>query len=118
LRPAGDVATARGRAAHFPLILALYDCSIDAPLPAVITDSTQHLISKHVDFVAAASIAVCREHLTSDLENIMFAYFCEKLGQWFELAEQRRHAEYLEQASDLADLERRMRHAERFGYTA
>jgi hypothetical protein len=46
----------------------------------------------------------------------MFAYFLEKLGQWFERAEYERRAEFLGQSADLADLERRMRYAERSGY--
>jgi hypothetical protein len=46
----------------------------------------------------------------------MIAYFLEKLGQWFERAEQERRAEFLGQSADLAELERRMRYAERAGY--
>jgi uncharacterized protein DUF3563 len=50
------------------------------------------------------------------MENIMFAYFLEKLGEWIERAEHRRRDDYLSQASDLVDLERRMRWIERNGY--
>jgi hypothetical protein len=46
----------------------------------------------------------------------MFAYLLEKLGNWFERAEQRRLGDYLASSSDLAELERRMRSVERNGY--
>ncbi|CAB3760264.1 hypothetical protein LMG29542_03798 [Paraburkholderia humisilvae] len=46
----------------------------------------------------------------------MFAYLLEKLGEWIERAEHRRRHDYLAQASDLVDLERRMRSLERNGY--
>lgn len=39
----------------------------------------------------------------------MFAYFLEKLDTWIEWSEERRRIKYLSHASDLADLERRMR---------
>ncbi|APR37490.1 hypothetical protein BTO02_07145 [Paraburkholderia sp. SOS3] len=47
----------------------------------------------------------------------MFAYFLEKLGEWIERAEERRRHDYLARASDLADVERRMRRIERHGYS-
>ncbi len=46
----------------------------------------------------------------------MFAFLLEKLGSWFERAEQRRLANYLASSSDLAEVERRMRQVEREGY--
>jgi hypothetical protein len=42
----------------------------------------------------------------------MFAFLSEKLGNWFDRAEQRRLAEYLASSSDLAEVERRMRELE------
>jgi hypothetical protein len=47
---------------------------------------------------------------------MMFAYFLEKLDRWIERWQERRCVEYLSRASDLADLERRMRAIERDGY--
>jgi hypothetical protein len=73
-------------------------------------------ISAHVDLVAAASLAMHRALSRVIWRNIMIAYFLEKLGQWFERAEHERRAEFLGQSADLADLERRMRYAERSGY--
>jgi hypothetical protein len=46
----------------------------------------------------------------------MFAYFLEKLGELIERAEERRRHAFLSQATDLADVERRMRSIERDGY--
>jgi hypothetical protein len=45
----------------------------------------------------------------------MFAYLLEKLGNWFERAEQRRLDDYLATSSDLVELERRMCSVERNG---
>jgi hypothetical protein len=39
----------------------------------------------------------------------MFAFLLARIGRWFECAQQRRNDEYLAQARDLAELERRMR---------
>jgi hypothetical protein len=66
--------------------------------------------------MAAASIPGRLITLTFLLENIMLAYLFEKLGSWFERAEQRRRADYLASSSDLAELERRMRSLEKNGY--
>jgi hypothetical protein len=46
----------------------------------------------------------------------MFSYFLAKLDAWIERLEQRRCADFISNASDLADLERRMRAIERYGY--
>jgi hypothetical protein len=43
----------------------------------------------------------------------MLAYLAAKLCEWLERAAQRRNAEFLMQAADLGDLERRMRVLER-----
>jgi hypothetical protein len=45
----------------------------------------------------------------------MFALLLEKFGDWIARAHERRCAEYLSRAGDLADLERRMRSIERDG---
>jgi hypothetical protein len=66
--------------------------------------------------VTAASIQHRLITLTYLLENIMFAYLLEKLGSFFERAEQRRRTDYLASSSDLAELERRMRSLEKNGY--
>ncbi|WP_232243477.1 DUF3563 family protein [Paraburkholderia sp. SOS3] len=73
-------------------------------------------VPEHVDWIAAAH-PPDRERFTSDWRNIMFAYFLEKLGEWIERAEERRRHDYLARASDLADVERRMRRIERHGYS-
>ncbi|KMY86925.1 hypothetical protein BUMB_01480 [Candidatus Paraburkholderia calva] len=46
----------------------------------------------------------------------MFAIVIEKLSIWFEAAEQRRREEYLEQLSDVVQLEKRIRALEMNGY--
>ncbi len=47
----------------------------------------------------------------------MFIYLLlEQIGRLFERAEQKRKDAYLAEASDLADVERRMRTVERNGY--
>jgi Protein of unknown function (DUF3563) len=46
----------------------------------------------------------------------MFAFLLEKLGSWFDRAEQRRLADYLASSSDLAEVERRLRRVEKDGY--
>ena len=66
--------------------------------------------------VAAASIQRRLITLTFLLENIMFAYLLEKLGSFFERAEERRRTDYLASSSDLSELERRMRSLEKNGY--
>ncbi|WP_175952065.1 DUF3563 family protein [Burkholderia sp. BCC0405] len=43
----------------------------------------------------------------------MFTVLFKRIVRWLEFAEQRRSVEYLAGASDLADLERRMRSLER-----
>jgi hypothetical protein len=73
-------------------------------------------VPEHVDRIAAA-FSLDRERFTSDWRDIMFAYFLEKLGEWIERAEERRRHDYLAQATDLADVEQRMRHIERNGYS-
>jgi hypothetical protein len=51
------------------------------------------------------------------LESTMFIYLLlEQIGRLFERAEQKRKDAYLAEASDLADVERRMRTVERNGY--
>jgi hypothetical protein len=66
--------------------------------------------------VAAASFQRRLITLTFLLENIMFAYLLEKLGSFFERAEERRRTDYLASSSDLSELERRMRSLEKNGY--
>jgi hypothetical protein len=66
--------------------------------------------------VTAASIQRRLITLTFLLENIMFAYLLEKLGSFFERAEERRRTDYLASSSDLSELERRMRSLEKNGY--
>jgi hypothetical protein len=66
--------------------------------------------------VAAASIQRRLITLTFLLENIMLAYLLEKLGSFFERAEERRRTDYLASSSDLAEVERRMRSLEKNGY--
>jgi hypothetical protein len=46
----------------------------------------------------------------------MFAYLLEKLGNWLERGAQHRRDEYLASASDLGELECRMRSADRNEY--
>ncbi|GAB7525153.1 DUF3563 family protein [Paraburkholderia sp. 2C] len=40
----------------------------------------------------------------------MFAHLIEKIGSWFERNEQRQLNRYLEGSTDLAEVERRLRH--------
>jgi hypothetical protein len=49
-------------------------------------------------------------------EKIMFSYLLEKLDSWFERGERRRLNDYLAGASDLGEIERRLRWRERNGY--
>ncbi|WP_368035515.1 DUF3563 family protein [Burkholderia lata] len=44
---------------------------------------------------------------------VMFTVLFKRIVRWLEFAEQRRSVEYLAGASDLAELERRMRSLER-----
>ena len=50
-------------------------------------------------------------------ENVMVAYFIEKLSNWFESAERTRREAYLASSSDIVDLEKRLRALENNGYT-
>ena len=49
--------------------------------------------------------------------NIMFAYFLEKLSTWFETAERSRREAYLASSSDIVQLEQRIRSLETNGYS-
>jgi len=105
------------RDAHFRLILDLYDASHRRATPhPALTDRANPSVPEHVDRIAAA-VPPGRERFTSDWRDIMFAYFLEKLGQWIERAEEQRRHDYLAQASDIADVEQRMRRIERNGYS-
>jgi hypothetical protein len=46
----------------------------------------------------------------------MFAYILEKLSNWFETAERSRREAYLAEASDIVQLEQRIRSLEISGY--
>jgi hypothetical protein len=46
----------------------------------------------------------------------MFSYLLEKFGNWLERGEQRRLNGYLAGASDLGEIERRLRWREKNGY--
>jgi hypothetical protein len=57
--------------------------------------------------------------IAESLEHtIMFAYFLEKLSNWFETAERRRREAYLASSSDIVQLVQRIRSIESNGYNS
>ncbi|MCP3706616.1 DUF3563 domain-containing protein [Paraburkholderia sp. CNPSo 3274] len=48
----------------------------------------------------------------------MFAFFLEKLSNWFETAERRRREAYLASSADMVQLEQRIRTIESNGYNS
>jgi hypothetical protein len=89
------------RAAHFRLIVARYDALHRRAVPLLQLRRTTGTASIH-----------CRQ----SLEPVMFAYLLEKVGAWFERAENARRDAWLASSADLAQLEQRMHSLETRGY--
>jgi len=70
-------------------------------------------------YVGLSLMQITGDRRTESLEHtIMFAYFLEKLGTWFETAERRRREAYLASSSDIVQLEQRIRSIESSGYNS
>jgi hypothetical protein len=85
--------------------------------PAVSTSERQRKANASVPVDAVATTpSPNRGKPREILENFMFAYILEKLGNWFERSEQRRLEDYLAGSADLPEIERRLRRLEKSGY--